>query len=123
MWRGKVERVHDGDTIRVAWDLGVGVATSEWLRVDDADTPELHTGPLSEQRRALTIATAMADVLVGAWVRFWTWKVESEPGAQERTFVRYRARVEFYAGGVWQDLATYIDARGYNKPGFVRRGV
>jgi len=42
-YRAKVERVVDGDTLRVQIDLGFGNWTRQYLRLRDIDTPEIKT--------------------------------------------------------------------------------
>ncbi len=40
VYRGKVERVIDGDTVDVTLDIGFGMSTRQRLRIDDFDAPE-----------------------------------------------------------------------------------
>ena len=50
-YRAKIDRVVDGDTLRVEIDLGFGISVREYLRLRGIDAPEMDT---DEGKRAKT---------------------------------------------------------------------
>lgn len=52
VYRAKVVKVVDGDTVDVDIDLGFGITRRERVRLAGVNTPELHSKDLAEQQAA-----------------------------------------------------------------------
>lgn len=61
-----VDRIVDGDTIDVTFDLGFGICKSERIRVAGVDTPEKRTRNLEEKELGIQASEWLECQLEGA---------------------------------------------------------
>ena len=61
-----VDRIVDGDTIDVTFDLGFGICKSERIRVAGVDTPEKRTRNLEEKELGIDASEWLESQLEGA---------------------------------------------------------
>ena len=61
-----VDRIVDGDTIDVTFDLGFGICKSERIRVAGVDTPEKRTRNLEEKELGIEASEWLESQLEGA---------------------------------------------------------
>lgn len=89
--------VHDGDTVRLALDLGLEVAAFPWLRVVGLSCPELRdpAGPAAREYTARVLAAA-AEIAVAV---------------HGRSFARWLGRVVVDGS----DLADVVIAAGHGQ--------
>lgn len=103
---GAVAEVHDGDTVRVALDLGFSIFHVVSLRIKDLYCPEL-TGPERERGEAARdYARSLLPVNTSVTVR--TFKTSG--GQDVKTFDRYVAEVTLPTG---LDFATCMINAGH----------
>jgi|TARA_Y100000034_G_scaffold132590_1_gene195967 micrococcal nuclease len=62
-YKAKVDRVIDGDTVDVIFDLGFGISLANRVRLAEIDTPEMRTRDLKEKEAGLS-----AYVFTKAWL-------------------------------------------------------
>ena len=58
-----VDKIVDGDTIDVTFDLGFGICKSERIRVAGIDSPEKRTRDLEEKERGLAAKARLTEIL------------------------------------------------------------
>lgn len=99
----------DGDTARVAVDLGFGIWLHETVRVDGINTPEIHSKNAAEKKAGL-LSKSHAEVLapVGAVLGIQTAKA----GKDREKFGRWLARITLGDG---RDFASAMIAAGQAK--------
>jgi len=91
IYRAKLDRVIDGDTIDVIVDLGFDVTIKRRLRLKGVNTPELRSKDPDERRNALAAKEYVETTLYDNELVIETFKTRS--GKDRRTFGRYVADV------------------------------
>lgn len=102
-YKGKVTNVVDGDTIDVVIDLGFRMTTTQRLRLQGIDTPELRGGTEESKEKAREAKQFVIDKCLGDEVFIKTYKADS--------FGRYLAAV--YIGNQMDNLAVMLVQAGY----------
>lgn len=99
MWeyKGKVERVIDGDTLEILIDLGFHVYTNQHIRVLNLSCPEKRT----EEGKA---ALAFSTMIFSQWGPDITLRTE-----YDRSFARFLGHITLSDG---QDYAAVMKAAG-----------
>lgn len=77
VYRAKVEKVIDGDTIEVTIDVGFYLSTKRRLRLLRVNTAELHAAEGDVRAKAKTAKERMAELLTGRDVLIRTEKSDS----------------------------------------------
>lgn len=103
-YRGRTERVIDGDTIRVTLDLGLRVYRSINLRIADVDTPEVYGSRASEEGRTARDALA-------AYLGERTLYIETRKDAL--SFDRYVGDVYVVEDGAMVNVADWLVLNSY----------
>ena len=105
-YKGKVDRVVDGDTVDATLDVGFGVFTKQRLRIDDFDAPESWRPRNEIEKMHGEEAKARAkELLEGKEVIFTTSKAIGIYG-------RYGASIELQDGSKYKDV---MISEGYEK--------
>lgn len=77
IYKAKVEKVVDGDTIEVTIDVGFHLFTKRRLRLLRVNTAELHAAEAEVRAKANTAKERMAELLTGRDVLIRTEKSDS----------------------------------------------
>lgn len=115
VFRGKLSRVLDGDTVEINVDLGWDVFSVQQIRLQGIDCPERNTTEGADAR-AFTMrwfsdhAYEPALLRPDLWVYIYPEK--NTKGAFVRTFVRYVARIVAIDGS---DLVEELKKAGHIK--------
>lgn len=104
-FRGRVLEVLDGDTVRVALDLGFRITHVVEIRLLGIDAPELHAPDPGERAAAAVARQALARLVEGREI-----VVETE--RDRRSFARYLGRLAVPDGEDWVDVAGALAALG-----------
>lgn len=86
VYKAKVIRVIDGDTIEVMTDRGYGDYKKMRLRLKDIDTPELNSKDQAERVQAMAATAALAQLL---------------PEGKEIVFESFKLSFDRYVADVW----------------------
>ena len=77
IYRAKVEKVVDGDTIEVTIDIGFHLTTRRRLRLLRVNTAEIHASEDAERAKANTAKERMIELLTGKDIFIKTEKSDS----------------------------------------------
>jgi len=79
IYRCKINKVVDGDTVQIDLDLGFNIVLSnQKVRMSGIDTPESRTANEEEKKRGMISKKKLAEKLpVGSWQRIQTMKADS----------------------------------------------
>ena len=79
IYRCKINKVVDGDTVEIDLDLGFNIILSnQKVRMAGIDTPESRTANEEEKKRGMISKKKLAEKLpVGSWQRIQTMKADS----------------------------------------------
>jgi len=79
IYRCKINKVVDGDTVEIDLDLGFNIVLSnQKVRMSGIDTPESRTANEEEKKRGMISKKKLAEKLpVGSWQRIQTMKADS----------------------------------------------
>lgn len=105
IYRGKVVRVVDGDTIDVQIDLGFGMTYSGRFRLSGIDTAEKNSPDAALRESATHAYNYLSRLLTGNEVLIETYKTDK--------YGRYLAEVEFNGRLVNQDMIDLGHAVAY----------
>lgn len=79
IYRCKINKVVDGDTVEIDLDLGFNIIlANQKVRMAGIDTPESRTANEEEKKRGMISKKKLAEKLpVGSWQRIQTMKADS----------------------------------------------
>lgn len=79
IYRAKINKVVDGDTVEIDLDLGFNIVlVNQKVRMAGIDTPESRTANTEEKARGMISKKKLAEKLpVGSWQRIQTMRADS----------------------------------------------